>query len=61
MLIKLASKTTDGIERFTFGAYRGKSVNYIWKTNPSYILWVKSYLHKNFSPEFEKRIEKEKY
>jgi len=58
MLIKLASKISNGIEKFTFGKYRDKSVKYVMRTDIEYIKWVKKNTNKNFSQDIEKEIKR---
>lgn len=58
MLIKLASKISNGIEVFTIGKYVGKSVKYILQTNPKYIKWIKESTNLNFSSSIEEEIKR---
>ena len=47
-----------GKEFFSFGKYKHKSVDFVLKTNPDYIKWIKLNTKRMFSPWFEGELKR---
>lgn len=54
--MKIGFYSKDGINFFSFGKYKHKSVKHIYQTDKDYIIWIKRNTNTKLPEEIEKEL-----